>query len=208
MIVIGITGGVGAGKSEVLKYMKESCCCRIVLADDVGNIVKKKGQPCYEKLLSLLGTEVLGEEGEIDKGKMAQMIFKDRVLLQAVNDVIHPAVREYILSAIQEERERGRIDFIFLEAALLIETGYRTILDELWYIYASENVRRKLLRDNRGYNEERIEGIIERQLSEQEFRDACDRVIDNSGTIDEMKNQVDRILGDLLWKMKKRCMDN
>lgn len=208
MVVIGITGGVGAGKSEVLKYIEKSCRCRIVLADDVGNAVKKKGQPCYAQLVSLMGDDVLQEDGEIDRAEMAKKIFADKSLLNRVNACIHPAVQQYILDAIAEERKKDSIDFFFLEAALLIETGYRAVVDELWYIFAEEDVRRKRLRENRGYDDKRIEGIIERQLSEKEFRDACDRVIDNSGTIEAMKLQVDSILGDPLWKTKKGCMDN
>lgn len=203
MYVIGITGGVGAGKSEVLKFLKDSCNCKIVLADDVGNEVKKKGQECYEKLVSLLGQELLQENGEIDKEKMAKMIFQDTELLEKVNRQIHPAVKNYILNAIEEERKRGKIDFFFLEAALLIEAGYRTIVDEIWYIYANEPVRRKRLEEIRGYDTERIEGIMSRQLSEKEFRDASDRTIDNSGSIENMKLQVETILGDPLWKVQK-----
>ena len=75
MKVIGITGGVGAGKSEILSYIRERYNCRILLADEAAHKVKEKGQPCYEKLVTLLSDEILDETGNINKVKMAETIF-------------------------------------------------------------------------------------------------------------------------------------
>ena len=86
MKVIGITGGVGAGKSEVLKYIQEQYNCRVILADDVGNEVKLPGNACYEALIEVLGRDILTKEGFIDKKKMADKIFCNQSLLQKVND--------------------------------------------------------------------------------------------------------------------------
>ena len=97
MLVIGITGGVGAGKSSVLKTLEEHCDCKIVLADDVGNKVKEPGQKCYESIVRLLGKEILNEDLTINKVKMAEKIFANTHVLDAVNKLIHPAVEEYIL---------------------------------------------------------------------------------------------------------------
>lgn len=208
MFVIGITGGVGAGKSEVLRLIKESCRCRIVLADDVGNEVKKKGQSCYHKLVELLGHDVLQEDEEIDRARMAAKIFADTALLEKVNALIHPAVMRFIEDAIDEEAKKKEVDFFFVEAALLIECGYKTIVDEIWYIYANESIRRQRLSANRGYETARIDGIMSHQLTDGEFREASDRVIDNSGTIEATRIQIENILGDPLWKTKKSITDN
>ena len=81
-------------------------------------------------------------------------------------------------------------------------------MDEIWYIYATESVRRARLKENRGYDEARIDGIMARQLSECEFREASNRVIDNSGSIEITKTQIENILGDPLWKTKKSITDN
>ena len=78
MKVIGITGGVGAGKSEILSYIRERYNCRILLADEAAHKVKEKGQPCYEKLVALLSDEILDETGNINKVKMAEKIFSSR----------------------------------------------------------------------------------------------------------------------------------
>ncbi len=208
MWIIGITGGVGAGKSSVLDYIKQKCNCRIVLADDVGNMVKLPGEICYNRLVELLGSDILDENGYIDKARMAAAIFTDNELLLQVNAIIHPAVEEYILSEIRKEKEAGTLDFFFVEAALLIECGYGAHVDELWYIYASEEVRRMRLKQSRGYSDEKITAIMQGQLAEEEFRKGCAVVIDNSGDLEETKEQIDKILGDRLWKVQENFRDN
>lgn len=201
MKVIGITGGIGAGKSRVLVYIKEHCKCRMILADDVGNEVKLPGKICYNQLVELLGNDILDTDGFIIKDKMAEKIFSDKQLLEKVNAIIHPAVKEYILSQIQKEKERDWLDFFFVEAALLIEGGYVSHMDEMWYIYADEQIRRNRLLQNRHYSDEKITSIMKGQLTEDEFRKHCQVVIDNSGEFDRTVKQIDEILGDKLWKM-------
>ena len=194
MKLIGITGGVGAGKTMVLGLLKEFCRCRVLLADEVGNEVKLPGQPCYERLVQLLGRQVLAEDGTIDKKKMAGLIFSDPALLDRVNDIIHPEVKRYILTQVDEERRKGEADYFFLEAALLIECGYEAILDELWYIHADGPVRMARLKESRGYSEEKIRQIFESQLSETEFRAHCSVVIENNGDLQETRRQLEAAL--------------
>ena len=196
MKVIGITGGVGAGKSTVLNLIKERCSCFILMADEAAHEVKKKGRVCYEELVDLLGREVLGDDGEIDKGRMAQVIFSpgNEGLLKRVNGIIHPRVKEYILKKIDDHRAAGDVDYFFIEAALLIEDGYREICDELWYIYADEKVRAGRLIKTRGYSEERIRGIMDKQNDDALFRKYCDHVIENNDDIEATVKQLDMLL--------------
>ena len=191
MLVIGITGGVGSGKSRILEYLKEHCNCKIVLADDVGNKVKEPGQKCYENILQLLGEDILMEDFTIDRVKMAEKIFANMDLLEAVNKIIHPAVEEYIVEEIQRERQKQEIDVFFLEAALLIEAGYIPYLDELWYIYSEKNVRIKRLKESRGYSETKIKQIMEKQLSEEEFKKYANVILDNSYELEKTFGQIE-----------------
>lgn len=202
MKVIGITGGVGAGKSEILTYLKEHTNCRIIIADKVAHDLERRGSVCYDKIVSLLGREILAEDGEIDKGKMAARIFTDRALLSQVNEIVHPAVKEYIISAIAKEREKGRYDYLFIEAALLIEDGYGDIADEMWYIHTDENVRRERLKSSRGYTDEKIDNIMREQLSEEEFCGHCSVVIDNGKALTDAYRQIDKKLGEELCQKK------
>lgn len=191
---IGITGGIGAGKSEILNYIKEHYNCEIYLADQVAHLVKEPGQPCYDKLVALLGEEILAEDGFIDKPAMAARIFADEALLQKVNEIVHPAVMEYIMDKYEQANDAGVVDYFFVEAALLIEAGYKQIVDELWYIHAKREVREERLRASRGYSDQRIADIMSKQLSEEEFFKECDFVIDNSGDLEEAWRQIDDLL--------------
>lgn len=200
MKIIGITGGVGSGKSMLLEYIKEHYNCCIVLADDVANKLKEPGEACYEPIVALLGRECVGADGHICRNKMAERIFGDRELLQKVNEIIHPAVKAYIVQKISQEKEKGELDFFFLEAALLIECGYENIVEEMWYIYADEAVRRVRLKAGRNYTDEKIDSILKSQLSEEIYRKHCRTVIDNSRELVYAYEQIDKKMGEYLWK--------
>ena len=96
MRFIGITGGVGAGKTEILKYIGQHYKCEIYLADDIGHKVKEPGTEGYQALVELLGRDILRADGQIDKPSMAAKIFADPALLEKVNQIIHPAVKKYL----------------------------------------------------------------------------------------------------------------
>lgn len=140
----------------------------------------------------------MNEDGTIHKGKMAARIFASEELLQKVNDLMHPAVKKWILDEIEEARAEGTLDFLFVEAALLIEDGYLDIVDEMWYIYAREEVRSRRLRESRNYTDEKIHAIMKSQLQEEEFRKYCSVVIDNSEGLSAAFQQIDRKLGEYL----------
>lgn len=205
MRLIGVTGGVGAGKSEILSYIRKHYKCRIYLADEVAHLIKEKGEPCYIRLVELLGAEVLEPvTGEIDKKKMAAMIFANDDLLEQVNNIVHPEVRNYLEQRVREAKEDAEVELVFIEAALLIEAGYKDFVDEMWYIYADSQVRRKRLKKSRGYSDEKISQIMEAQLTEEEFRAACDFVIDNSGPLRESYKQIKNRLEAFTWLEERK----
>ena len=125
---------------------------------------------------------------------MADKIFAWPSLLERVNGIIHPAVKEFLLERMEEAKRRGETAFFFVEAALLIEGGYLALVDEMWYIYADEAVRRKRLKASRDYSEEKIDKIMSSQLTEESFRKNCHFVIDNSGSLADTYRQIDDIL--------------
>lgn len=190
MRFIGITGGVGAGKSEILAYIRKHYLCEIYLADQVAHEVKKAGTKCFEQLVELLGSDVVAVDGEIDKAKMAEKIFASEELLAQVNAIVHPAVKEYLLEHLQAAKEAGEVELFFVEAALLIECGYGALVDEMWYIYARRQVREERLKKSRGYSPEKISQIMEAQLTEEQFRAGSDFVIDNSDSLESTYAQI------------------
>lgn len=196
MMTIGITGGVGAGKSQVLSYIEENYNCKVIRADEVAHLLEEPGHKCYERIVAFLGTDILQEDKTIDKRKMAAAIFTDEKKLTAINEILHPEVKRYILEQIQHEREKQEIDFLFVEAALLIEEHYDEILDEIWYIHADTEVRSKRLKESRQYSAEKIADIMGKQLSEEEFRKHCSVVIVNDGDLAVTYKQIDEIMGE------------
>ena len=194
MKTIGITGGVCSGKSAILGYLAEHYPCRVLYADELTAKMQKKGGKCYEAMVRMFGPEYLLPDGELDRAKIGGRVFGDPKALKALNDLIHPIVVEEIKRQIKEAGSKENTEFFFLEAALLIETGFDKICDELWYIYASREVRIKRLEESRGYTPERSAQMMERQLPEEVFRKYCQVVIDNSGTLEESISQIRGIL--------------
>lgn len=189
MKVIGITGGVGAGKSAILSYLEETYKARVILADQVANKLKEPGQCCYDAIVRLLGDSILCEDGTINRKRMGQLIFSDKDLLTKTNEIIHPAVKSYIIQQMQMAKDEG-VSYFVIEAALLIEDNYKAVCDELWYIYTREAVRRERLKESRGYTDEYITSIIEKQLPDAVFRNECDVIIDNSESLEFTKAQI------------------
>lgn len=200
MKTIGITGGVGSGKSEILSYIANHYPCKIVLADNLAKQLQEPGEACYGPLVELLGREILGEDGRILKAAMADRIFADRDLLEKVNALIHPAVVAEILHLRDLAKKNEKIRLFFVEAALLIENGFDKICDEMWYIYTDEKVRRERLAVSRGYSEEKITTIMANQLPETVFWKNCQVVIDNSGSLSESIRQIDQVLEAYQWQ--------
>ena len=191
MRMIGITGGVGSGKSEVLSYLREHYGGRVIEADKAAHQLMKKGGRCWQPIVDLFGKEILDPQGEPGRKKMGGMVFRDRNLLDQLNAIVHPAVKEWILEERDRAREAGE-KYLFLEAALLIEEKYDEICDELWYVYAEEGVRRERLKASRRYSDEKITDMMSSQLPEEEFRRHCCFVLDNSGSFRETARQLEQ----------------
>ena len=194
MITIGITGGVGAGKSTVLDFLEEKYQAYVMKADEIGHLVMEPGQSCYEPVIALFGRQIIKNDKTIDRRQVSDVVFSHPELLEKLNQIIHPAVKQYILQEVEREKRLGKLDFFFLEAALLIEDGYGELVDELWYIHADKDVRARRLKESRGYSEEKINRILASQLSEEAFRQHCDVVIENNGDVNQLRLQVLRLL--------------
>lgn len=195
MKFIGITGGVGAGKSEILSYLGKKTGVRVMLADEIAHELMEVGTDCYKCLRQTFNDEdIWNSDGSFNREKLAKVIFSDKLKRDIMNSVVHPAVKEYVIRQQEYEKERGELFLLVLEAALLIEEHYDKICDELWYIYTSEENRRDRLKASRGYSDEKIDNIFRSQLSEEEYRKYCAVVIDNNGSVEAAFEQIDKAL--------------
>lgn len=190
MKIIGITGGVGAGKSTVLAYLEKKYNAFVIQADEVGHIVMEPGQECYQPVIDLFGKEVIKNDKTIDRKRVSDVVFGQPVFLTRLNGIIHPAVKQYILKSLEEQKRKGR-KLCIVEAALFLEEHYQDFCDEVWYIYTDEEVRIQRLRESRGYTREKSLGIIGNQASEAYFRAHTDYVIENNGDLEKTWKQID-----------------
>ena len=191
MKILGVTGGVGAGKSTVLKYLEEAYGACVIQADQVGHEVMEPGETAYEKILRYFGPQILSEDLRIDRGILGAIVFADPDKLKALNAIVHPAVKKEILRRIAWAEAEGKACAV-VEAALFLEEKYDAFCGETWYIYTNEDERRRRLKASRGYTDQRIDQMISSQKSHEEFLSRCGCVIDNNGAEEETFLQIDK----------------
>lgn len=188
MKVLGITGGVGSGKSEVLNYLREAYGAVVCQMDETAKRLQEKGTGCFRKIAEAFGPEIIGADGELDRKKLGARVFSDPEQLRLLDSIVHPEVLRSVSADIRKHTEEGTPLYV-VEAALLPDVGGE-LCDEIWYIYASEEVRRERLKASRHYSDEKITDMIASQPSEETFRRACTAVIDNSGPFENTERQI------------------
>lgn len=195
MKFIGVTGGVGAGKSEVLSYLDQREDAFVLYSDRLAEKESKPGGRCYNEIVKEFPDQALyNEDGTMNRAAFAKEVFSDEKKRLALDGIIHPMMREIILEDVKEKRAEGKYKYYFLEAALLIEEHYPEILDSLWYVFAPIDVRRERLKASRHYSDEKIDAILSKQLDDSEFRKYADVVIDNGGEFSETREYIDKLL--------------
>ena len=201
MKIIGITGGIGGGKSSILNFISSHYISEIYYADEIARELELPGTIVYDRLVSIFGENILENDPDraIDKKKFAQVLYSDKANLDRANMIIHPAVENYINEKMRAAVKMRETELFFVEAALLIENGYNDIVDEMWYIYADDETRIRRLMEDRGYSREKAISIMESQLSDKDFRDNSDVIIDNNGDLKTACDQVKARLEGFTW---------
>ncbi len=193
-MVIGITGGIGAGKTTVLALMEQEFGASVLIADDIARQLMEPGHSCYEHIVDEFGEGILFPDGSLDRAMLSEVVFADPAKLKRLNGIIHPMVKEYIRGEISCLSLEDPLRIIVVEAALLIEDHYDEICDEIWYVYADESVRRERLKRERRYSDEKISAIMNNQLSDEAFRAKCQRVIENGKSKEETLKQLKKAM--------------
>ena len=192
-MVIGITGGIGSGKSVVTSLLRDKFDAAVIDTDTIGHEIMEIGKSAYKKVVEIFGNKVIAEDGSIDRKKLGSLVFDNRELLCKLNDIIHPAVEAEVDKRIAEFTQK-KYKYIALETALLIKVRYNRKCDKVWFVYADKDIRLKRLYDNRGIDKGKAGKIFESQNTEEEFRQIADDVIDNSGSEAETEIQIKNIL--------------
>lgn len=192
-MVIGITGGIGSGKSLVTKLLQAKFGAAVIDTDTVGHEIMEIGTKAYYEIVDVFGKEVLSEDKSVDRKILGDKVFGNEALLTKLNNIIHPAVEAEVDKRIEDFIKKN-YKYIALETALLIKVGYNRKCDKVWYVYADKDVRLKRLYYNRGLDRVKTAKIIDNQNSDEEYRRFADEVIDNSGTEEETLAQIKNIL--------------
>ena len=190
MITIGITGGVGAGKSTVLDFLAEKYQAYVMKADEIGHLVMEPGQECYEPVIALFGKHIIKDDKTIDRRQVSDVVFSHPDMLERLNEIIHPAVKRYIRRQLELKRQQGQ-KICVVEAALLLEDHYQEFCDTIWYIHTDQEIRIRRLMENRGYTREKSISIIASQAPEEFFRANADYVVVNNTDLKETWQQIE-----------------
>lgn len=188
--VIGLTGGVGSGKSYVLSLMERRFGALILEADKLCAALMEPEAPCYESLLALLGRDIADDSGQIRRPLMAERIFGDEALRGAVNDLLHPVTFDAARAAIELTDK----PLVVYESALPKEARLKEICDQILYVHVDREKRIRRLKRNRGYSREKVEAIMASQFSEEEYRSFADAFLDNGGRRRDTERALDRIM--------------
>ena len=191
MKVIGLTGGIGSGKTTVSQYLAELGAV-IIDADEVGHEAFKPDTEAWSEVVSAFGREVLTPTGEIDRKKLGEIVFNSPESLLRLNQIMHPRMYDMVKEQIAEYRQQG-VDVVVLEVILLIEAKWTPLVDEVWVTVASEDTVVKRLKQQRGLSEEEILARIRSQMTPEEWIKHADVVINNDSDIDELKAKVQEL---------------
>ena len=188
MKVIGLTGGIGSGKSTVAWFMAELGAIVIEL-DKVGHEAMKPGDEPWKKLVAEFGENILTDNGEIDRARLGEIVFSDKRALGHLNEIIHPEIDKIIESKLDEYRRQGA-GVVVLEAAARLDTDRSSQVDEIWITVAPDEIVLKRLAARSGFSEAETRARIRSQLPGEERIRRADVVIDTDCSLDELRDRV------------------
>lgn len=198
-MVIFIFGGAGSGKSLLLDFLKKRYNACIIEADKTAHELYEPGNTGYTAVRNLLGSQILNEDKTLDRKKMAEILYKDAALIKKINSVIHPMVWKSInnkIDNIKNMNTKNTQQLIVVEAALIPKDRKELegMFDEYWFLYADEKVRRKRLKESRGYTDDMIDNIISKQPETKDYIRLCDVLIENNSAYSELEEKIEGLL--------------
>lgn len=199
MRVIGLTGGIGAGKSLVASMLEEAGA-RIIDADKVGHEVYQPGSEGFAAVVEAFGEEIVDEDGQIDRTKLGARVFGKPGELERLTAIVHPQIRRIVDERIAQARATPGLAAAVLEAAILLDSGWDAVTDEVWVVRADSDEIRHRLAESRGLSADEVDARAARQMSDEERNARADVLIENHGSLDDLRAQVER-----LWDERVRA---
>jgi dephospho-CoA kinase len=194
MKVIGLTGNIGCGKSVVAR-MFEELGARVIDADRIARLVVDPGEPAWKEIVKTFGKEILNQDGTINRGRLGEIVFNDKEKRETLNGITHPRIIERIKELI-EEAGRENVEVVIVEAALIVEKGgMKPLINDLIVVTADEKAQIRRLMGRDRFSREAALSRIRSQIPLSEKVGLATYVIDNSGTLEETRRQVEEV-----WK--------
>jgi len=191
MIKIGLTGGIGAGKSTVSEYLIKKGY-KVLDADLIAKELTKKGGKAVHSIVELLGSDVLNSDGSLNRRKIADIVYNDKNLLYEYEKLTTLKVIDILVSKMEELSHDEEI--VFADVPLLFEKGMNKLMDQSWVVISDEDLRIKRVVERDNIPEEIIRDIINNQMAQEEKMRLADEVLDNSNSREELYKQIDRLL--------------
>jgi len=192
MFIIGLTGGIGTGKTTVSAILCE-LGAKIINADLLGHAVYKLDSDGWFKIIESFGRGILKDNSEIDREKLGEIVFKDPDALKLLNKITHPRIYEKIEDNIREISTIDKTAVIIVEAALLIEAGWVSLVNELWITKSTQSHVIKRVQERSNLDTKAIQNRIKSQMNHQERAKYADVVIENNSDITELRNKVSKL---------------
>ena len=205
MIVIGLTGGIGTGKSEVTSVLA-GLGASVIDADVVGHEVYRKGTEGHSAVIDSFGPGVVGADGEIDRAALGRLVFGDPRALARLNSLVHPRIRKVVSERLGALRE-AEAEVAVLEAAVLLEAGWEDMVDEVWVVEAPWEAVVSRLRPRFGGDEQAIAVRAGAQMTQEDRRRAADVTILNDGSMDRLRRRVERAYKARIESVRERTSD-
>ena len=187
-MVVGLTGSIGTGKSEAARLL-ETLGASVISSDQVGHEAYTPTTDAWEQVVAEFGDGILGEDGEIDRRKLGAIVFSDPGKLDNLNQIMHPRMARMVSDKIETLRTQG-VEVVVVEAALLFEAGWDSLVEEVWVTDSPEQMVVERLKKRNGLSEEEARKRISSQMDRSERMEKADFVIDNSGDVAELEGAV------------------
>ena len=191
MLVIGLTGGIGTGKSEVSRILRE-LGATIIDADRVGHEAYKPRSQTWREVVDTFGEGILQPSGEVDRKSLGAIVFSDTGAREKLNSIMHPQMAEMIRERLGQLRHQAT-EVVVVEAALLVEAGWDPLVDEIWVTCSPEQVVAERLRQRNNLSEDEIRSRTGSQLASEERARHAHVLVQNSGSIDELREEIETL---------------
>ena len=193
MKVIGLTGGIGAGKSTVTNYLRKQGYL-VIDADAIAHPITEKGSPALKKNALCFGAEVLYEDGSLNRKKLAAFVFSDEEKKRQLEQLTTVEVVYIIKTQLEDLRKKGKQDIVFVDAPLLFETGADKLTDMVWLVDADMEARISRVMDRDGTSREAVVSRVQNQMDSSEKKKLSAEIIDNSKGKEELYQQIEYLL--------------